>query len=312
MNEGYKIAILLSSYNGEQYIEEQIKSIMNQVDCGVTLVIRDDGSKDRTVDVVKRLQENYSDHIILYRGENLGYRRSFMELLLLAPDAEFYGFADQDDYWLEEKCKVGIESIITSFGKDSISLYASAVSICDENLEIIGKNDINSPNCIESLFVRHRIGGCTMIFTRRLKNIAKALYQAGIENRYIDHDFMLASVAYSYGNVIRDNESHILHRRSEKSVTSGGRGVINRLKMELLIIFERKDCQYDMALQLRKFASDEGTEYGKLNTEDFVDQLCGYKESIGKKMKLLKNKKLTSGVLVCDMEAKLKIVMKNF
>lgn len=80
MSKRYKIAILLSSYNGEQYIEEQIKSIMNQVGCEVILVIRDDGSKDRTVDVVKRLQKNYSERIILHCGENLGYRRSFMEL----------------------------------------------------------------------------------------------------------------------------------------------------------------------------------------------------------------------------------------
>ena len=82
-----KVAVLMSSYNGQKYIRDQIESILNQQDVKVDLYIRDDGSSDDTLNIIKEYKE-----ITLYQGKNIGVGNSFMELLYSVPDKHFIIF----------------------------------------------------------------------------------------------------------------------------------------------------------------------------------------------------------------------------
>ena len=75
-----KVQVLLSAYNGEKYIKKQIESILNQKEVEVSLLIRDDGSSDKTIEIIGKLADENSN-ITFYKGENLGPARSFMDLL---------------------------------------------------------------------------------------------------------------------------------------------------------------------------------------------------------------------------------------
>ena len=75
-----KVAVLLSTYNGEKYVGAQIHSILTQNYKNLVLVVRDDGSKDKTVKIVKEFMDN-NDNIKLVEGKNLGFIKSFFELL---------------------------------------------------------------------------------------------------------------------------------------------------------------------------------------------------------------------------------------
>ena len=86
--------ILMSTYNGEKYIDCQIESILSQKDVNVKLLIRDDGSKDNTVEIIKKYQEKYLDKIELIEGENVGIHRSFASLIDQAKGLEYIAFAD--------------------------------------------------------------------------------------------------------------------------------------------------------------------------------------------------------------------------
>lgn len=111
-----KIQILMSTYNGERYLKEQLDSILEQ-DCkdkGIecTLLVRDDGSKDGTQKILEEYAKKYSTQIEWYQGENKGVIQSFFELLQRADDtASYYAFADQDDFWMPDKISSGISSI---------------------------------------------------------------------------------------------------------------------------------------------------------------------------------------------------------
>ena len=96
-----KVAVLLSTYNGEKYVGAQIHSILTQNYKNIEIVVRDDGSKDKTVEIIKEYMQKYSN-IVLHQGENLGFIKSFFELLKYE-DADYYAFADQDDIWLPNK-----------------------------------------------------------------------------------------------------------------------------------------------------------------------------------------------------------------
>ena len=85
---------------GEKYLEEQIRSILAQEHKQLTLLIRDDGSTDRTIDIIKRYADNY-ENVAYYTGKNLGVQQSFFNLMKHADKtADFYAFADQDDVWM--------------------------------------------------------------------------------------------------------------------------------------------------------------------------------------------------------------------
>ena len=72
-----KVAILLSTYNGEKYLREQIDSILNQTYTNFELIVRDDGSKDNTVKIIKEYIEKSDKEITLIEGKNLGFIKSF-------------------------------------------------------------------------------------------------------------------------------------------------------------------------------------------------------------------------------------------
>ena len=102
----YKVQVLLSTYNGEKYIREQLDSILTQKDIEVSILIRDDGSTDSTVDIIHEYCSNNSD-IKLIKGSNMGACKSFFELFKEADMGyDYYALADQDDYWYADKLTV--------------------------------------------------------------------------------------------------------------------------------------------------------------------------------------------------------------
>ena len=104
-----KVAVIMSTYNGEKFIREQLDSILNQSYKNIELIVRDDGSKDKTVEIVKEYQAKHKN-IKLFEGQNLGFVKSFFELLKLA-EADYYAYADQDDIWIENKIELAVNSL---------------------------------------------------------------------------------------------------------------------------------------------------------------------------------------------------------
>ena len=97
----------MSTYNGEKYVREQLDSILNQTYKNIEIVVRDDGSKDNTVKIIKEYQEKYKN-IKLVTGKNLGFIKSFFELLKIT-ESDYYSYADQDDIWMENKIELAVE-----------------------------------------------------------------------------------------------------------------------------------------------------------------------------------------------------------
>ena len=109
----------MSTYNGKDYLREQIDSILSQdceekADVKLKLLIRDDGSKDGTQEILRKYAAKYPDQVNWYQGENIGVIKSFFDLIEKSDEkADYYAFSDQDDYWHKEKLRAGIEKIST-------------------------------------------------------------------------------------------------------------------------------------------------------------------------------------------------------
>lgn len=209
-----KTAILMSSYNGASYIEEQIASIlMQQSDTQIDLYVRDDGSTDETREILQR----YADQGKLrwYTGENLKPARSFIDLVLSVPGYDYYAFADQDDYWYPDKVQSCISRIADKTGP--AMAFANA-RLVDQQLKPLGRNVYrNAPNCdFYSVLCGGGILGCTVAFNAQL---AELLRQFSQPKTLIMHDSYLAILCTLFdGEIVYDPEPHMDYRQHGNNV----------------------------------------------------------------------------------------------
>ena len=104
-----KVDVLMATYNGEKYVEEQIESILNQTYQNIQLIISDDCSTDNTRQILEKYEKNNKIKIF-YQNQNLGYIKNF-EFLLKQVENDLYMLSDQDDVWKKEKNKKTIEKL---------------------------------------------------------------------------------------------------------------------------------------------------------------------------------------------------------
>lgn len=217
--ENKVIQVLMSTYNGKDYLREQIDSILAQnckekMGVDLKLFIRDDGSKDGTQKILDEYAEKYPDKISWYQGENIGVIKSFFELIEKSDvKAEYYAFSDQDDYWHKEKLSAGIEQI-KSMTNDDVKeplLYCCSQLLVDENLKEIDNTMTRKEKraSFENAVVENIVTGCTIVMNKTLRDMAKA-YPPKFT---VMHDWWFYLLASCYGKVYYDKNQYISYRQ---------------------------------------------------------------------------------------------------
>lgn len=207
------VQILISTYNGEKYLCEQITSLLKQEGVDVRILVRDDGSSDKTTFILKEFQNQ--GHLRWYTGPNLRPAKSFMHLLINAPDEEYYAFCDQDDVWMPEKLKVAIDIIK---GINGPALYCSDTMLVDSQLNPIRQANIKAEGTFVESLISNPVTGCTMVFNKALRDIVMQY-----EPKVIDmHDWWLYRVCMAVGGYFYfDKQPHILYRQHGSNVIGG-------------------------------------------------------------------------------------------
>lgn len=228
----YKVCVLMSTYNGERFLEQQIESILNQKDAEVLLLVRDDASTDKTVDILKRFRDRYPEQIVIFEEKNnIGWSASFLTLLYKAKeyDYPYYAFSDQDDIWLEDKLSRACERIKKTKIHGGVIHYANQMLIDNkENVlfEVSEYKDWFERNVSKKVVLldgQVLTIGCVMTFDRALLDKATQGDKELLIRSQVSHDYWVGAVAIYFGKVIYSDEVCILHRRHDGSVTNSGR-----------------------------------------------------------------------------------------
>ncbi len=210
-----KVQVLLSTYQGEQFLEEQMESLLGQTWKNLEILVRDDGSKDSTQKILEHYSEKY-DNIRYYPGKNVGVAKSFFELLKKS-DAEFVAFCDQDDVWLENKIEAAVDRLKKEKGP---ALYCSNKILVDRNLCPMKKqNQTQLRPGFGNAVVECICTGCTAVLNRELADILSAR----LPEHAILHDWWTYLAASYVGSVIFDSHAYILYRQHEQNVV-GAKG----------------------------------------------------------------------------------------
>ena len=176
------IAILMSTYNGERYLAEQLESIIAQTYTDWCLCVRDDGSRDRTPKILDEYAQKDTRISILKDKDNLGACRSFERLLEQCGEADYYAFADQDDVWTPDKLAICLEAIRKAendFPNQPMVVHTD-LQVVDEQLNEIAPSFWNYggivPQILDSnihyLAICNSVTGCAMMMNRAARKAA--------------------------------------------------------------------------------------------------------------------------------------------
>ena len=219
-----KIYILLSTYNGEKYLKAQLDSLSSQTYKNFKLIARDDGSSDKTLEILKSY-----DIELLPSNENLGVKSSFETLLKYAfenSDADYFMFCDQDDVWNQDKVKLTLQKMyeMEKLYKNTPILVHTDLEVVDENLHTINpsfmklQNLNEKKNGLNNLLIQNTITGCTAMINRDLAKLCLPM-----SSNAIVHDWWVGLVASYFGKIGYLQQSTIKYRQ-HTSNTIGAKG----------------------------------------------------------------------------------------
>ena len=198
------IAVLLSTYNGEKYLEEQLHSILNQT-CTEKwcLYIRDDGSTDNTLSIIDRYVSEY-DQIFKFEdgGRGLGPALSFLELLS-SISAEYYMFCDQDDFWLPNKMETCFRKLVElNKGNNRPILVHTDLMVVDQDLNLLNKSfwgkNLSTEVVHKYMPITNFVTGCTMFFNKAARDCSINF----VADKVIMHDHWVALCVWAYQGII--------------------------------------------------------------------------------------------------------------
>jgi len=278
---------MMSTYNGERYIQEQITSILQQRNVNIHLSIRDDGSTDKTSSILKDFMQT-NKNISYEYGENIGYEKSFYQLLKENPGYEYYAFSDDDDMWDDDKLISGINRLHKENYKSEIPFVCwSALRITDENLKYVCDMERPKPSDFEKgCYLLDRYGyGATMVFNEAMRNLAVE-HEPTIK---ISHDNWIGLLAIFLGKHCFDDLPHISYRQHGTNIVGGNNGFIGTWKRRIKNFKKIKDVsRSNTALNLL----DGYREKLSVDDIELLETVAYYKKSLRNKIKLINNKNI--------------------
>ena len=216
------IDILMSTYNGAQFLRAQVDSILSQDHTDIRLLIRDDGSVDSTHEILSEYEDRDA-RVKVIRDDlrHLGAFPSFMELVGRS-EAPFFMFADQDDIWLPDKVAITLDkmaSMIDLYGPDVPLVIFTDMSVVDEELNIIAQSlwvyqgyDPAICNNWKMLLAQNFVLGCTLMGNAKVRSMSLPF-----ELPELAHDHWVALHAAKYGKIDFVPRQTMLYRQHHRN-----------------------------------------------------------------------------------------------
>jgi rhamnosyltransferase len=227
MNLYPRVAVLVASFNGSEWISSQILSINSQLDCSIHIFVRDDGSLDDTIEIIKKMAMKIPITIIdshdFFTGSSA---KNFFELIYGIDSSKFdyIAFADQDDIWFPEKIKNSIRLMIDT---NSVA-YSSNLIAFDNKLQrswFIDK--VSNKKRFDYLF-QGASAGCTYVLSRSALDFVKVKLMDKTDDfpKFFSHDWVIYAICRSFDLMwVHDKRSFIAYRQHDRNVFGAKPGI---------------------------------------------------------------------------------------
>jgi len=224
------VLILMGTYNGEKYIREQLDSIAAQSHKNWRIVISDDGSTDRTLEIAEQWAEEVGYERVEFRtGPQKGFAQNFLSMAC-DPDlvADFYAFCDQDDVWHTDKISTALACLLKQNGLTTPWLYCGRTVYVSEARNYLRVSPLFSKRAsLSNALVQSIAGGNTMVFNRCAVQLVRQNYQLA---EVVSHDWLMYLLVTAVGGgVYYDREPKILYRQHGSNLIGSNTGLLSKL-----------------------------------------------------------------------------------
>lgn len=233
-----QVAILLCTYQGQQYLAEQLDSYASQSYTHWDLWVSDDGSKDQTRSILQTYKEKWrGEHqIAVFDGPKKGFAANFLSLLCQESiQGDYFSFSDQDDIWRPEKIECAVQWL-DKVPTEVPALYCSRTQLVDENNMDIGCSPLfQRPPHFKNALVQNIAGGNTMVFNRAARAL---LLQAGPHVDVVAHDWWVYQVISACGGMVHyDSRPALRYRQHGGNLIGSNNGIGARIR-RVSMLFE--------------------------------------------------------------------------
>lgn len=211
-----KIEILLATYNGEQYLREQLESILSQDYENWIVRACDDASTDGTYNILKEYQEKYPDKFILAKNQKgFGSAKKNFINLIKSSTCDYVMCCDQDDVWLPNKISLTLQEMKKNEQQDTPILVHTDLKVVDSNLNVLSESFFEHSNfrkkfTLNEILIQNFVTGCTMMMNRPMVEVMSRM---GDCDRILMHDWVASILAASVGKVAFVNTPTMLYRQ---------------------------------------------------------------------------------------------------
>lgn len=244
MEDKKNVLVLMSTYNGEKYLREQIDSILNSAGVEVGILVRDDGSTDSTIDILKEYKS--TGKVSYYVGKNIGPAQSFRDLIKVCDKNYFaYAYADQDDIWSDDKLFVAVSEISNAEKKDAgpILWYCGIEEFCNGSVTKSYSCPIERAKDIRTVLMTFATtNGCTMVFNRELLFKLRACVPGKIDM----HDSWTNAVCLAVGGKVISSDKKLVKYRIHENQVLGGRKKKEHKKITKSIKTSWRNCKVNI------------------------------------------------------------------
>ncbi len=221
-----EIQVLLAAYQGKTYLRELLDSLAAQDDGFFSVLLRDDGSTDGTVELLEqRCRQDTRFHLLKDASAHSGAAGSFLRLMRQAsPEAAYFALCDQDDVWLPTRlsaCRAAMAQAEALYGEQTPILVHSDAVVTDEQGHTLHDSFFahqgwdGTAVTLPRLLVQNNVTGCTTLMNAPLKALIARYAQP--EGMYM-HDWLLALTAAACGHVVFVNKPLVRYRQHGTNV----------------------------------------------------------------------------------------------
>jgi glycosyltransferase involved in cell wall biosynthesis len=275
MDKQQKIAVLICTYNGSQYIRKQLDSIITQSYKDWVIYASDDGSKDNTVEILKEYQSKVGmDKFHIVMGPGKGFAWNFISILEKSgDDYSGYAFCDQDDEWMPDKLSKGID-YLNQISVHVAGVYCGRTLLVDEHDNYLGESPLfEKKPSLKNALVQSIAGGNTMI----LNHAAKCLVaKTPLDVKIVSHDWWIYIIVSAAGGVVvYDPIPTIRYRQHQGNIVGSNNGWLARLKR----IFGLLDGHFKSWIDSNLIALDRMNSEITPENKIFIDQFVTARKS---------------------------------
>jgi hypothetical protein len=264
-----EIDVLMATWNGSRFIEEQLDSLFCQTFQNFRLIVRDDGSSDSTLQIIEKYRSRRPDRVLVRKNTSRqGACRNF-SLLAEEATAPYFAFSDQDDIWRVDKLELELaaaKSIEAEHGVHTAVLVFSDMELVGHDNQLLANSvwkmkHVNPHRAsLGAMLVQNLVSGCTLLGNRSL-----LLLGIPIPEEAFMHDFWLGLVAAAFGALGPVDETTVRYRQHQHNTMGAGKG------LGMVDLFKRwlSDPTFKQGLEKSRRQADKFTERyaSQLSTE---------------------------------------------